>query len=192
MAFDLNDRKQVAQLVAVGLRAKLSTESIITGVRYIALDINPDAPVHLVHDPRYPEIPSLRKDIPDKLDRVINNLADVDFAGIADSVQATVGRADRLLASPDLARAMASIDEVTASVRGSVTDIARTARGLAPAITELTEATTEARKMIAPGGRLSLQLDTTLREIQLTARSLRRLTDQLNRDPGAIVRGGKQ
>jgi ABC-type transporter Mla maintaining outer membrane lipid asymmetry ATPase subunit MlaF len=39
--------------------------------------------------------------------------------------------------------------------------------------------------------RLSSQLDTTLHDVGGAARSLRRLADQLGRDPGSLLRGGK-
>ena len=192
---DLGNRGDVEKLVKIGLRAELATESVVTGVRYIALDIKPETPARLSNDTRYPEIPSIRNTleaIPDKVDVVLTNLAEVDFAELERSMRTAINHADELIGSPDLKRAIASLDELTATLREGVADVSRTARKLDPAIAALTTAAVSADKAIAPVGRLSNQVDTTLREVQVAARSLSLRSDQLSRDPGALLRGGKQ
>lgn len=194
---DFDDREQVDRLVGLGLRAMLETESVVTGVRFVALDVKPATPAYVVGDRTYPEIPSMRgvrEQIPDKLNQILTKLANTNFPGLVDSVQATVDEAGRVLAkadsvigSPDLARAVASLDELTATLRDSVTDVSK---DLTPTIKELKEAVTTARKTVTSAGVLSTQFDATLRDVQIAARSLRRLTDQISRDPGAVVRGG--
>ncbi|HTR50003.1 MAG TPA: hypothetical protein VMJ10_04790, partial [Kofleriaceae bacterium] len=59
-------------------------------------------------------------------------------------------------------------------------------------VSEWKQTATSARRLVAPEGVLAGEIDATLLEIKTAARSLRRLADQLNRDPGAIVRGGRQ
>lgn len=189
---DLDDPNEVRRLVGLGLRAELATESLVTGVRYVELDIKPDAPARLVHDRRYPEIPSVRsvaETIPDRVDQVLRNLAEVDVSGLAQSMRATVDDADQLLRSPHLARAVASLDQITANLERAVNQLSTAAQDLRPAITEMQGTVTSVRKT---SDRLSSQLDTTLRDVGGAARSLRRLADQLARDPGALLRGGKQ
>jgi paraquat-inducible protein B len=192
---DLANRKEVERLVSLGLRARLATESVVTGARYVALDIKPGTPIVLANDPKYPEIPSVRgarEELPDKANQVLTNLADVDFAKLVDSVQSTVDHADQLVTSPHLARAIARLDDVTKSMDVTLKDISQTLRDLRPAIGELRITAGSANRLLSPGGRVSHQIDSTLHEVQLAARSLRRLTEQLSRDPGGIVRGGKQ
>jgi paraquat-inducible protein B len=192
VTIDLDDRKQVEQLVGLGLRAELATESLVTGVRYVELDIKPSAPARLVHDRRYPEIPSvpgLTETLPDKVDQILTKLADLDVAGLARSMRATVDDADELVRSPHLARAVASLDKITADLDRTVNQFATAAQDLRPAIAEMKDTVTSARKA---SERLSSQLDTTLHDVGGAARSLRRLADQLGRDPGALLRGGKQ
>jgi paraquat-inducible protein B len=189
---DLSDRKEVQRLVDLGLRAQLATESLVTGVRYVELDIKPDAPARLVHDRRYPEIPSLpslTETLPDKVDQILAKLADVDVAGLARSMRATIDDADRLVRSPQLARAVARLDPITADLDRTVNQFSTAAQDLRPAIAEAKDTVTSARKT---SDRLSSQLDTTLHDVGGAARSLRRLADQLSRDPGALLRGGKQ
>jgi paraquat-inducible protein B len=188
---DLDDRKQVQRLVDLGLRAQLATESLVTGVRYVELDIKPDTPARLVHDPRYPEIPSvpsLTEALPDKVDRLLTRLADVDVAGLAQSMRSTVDDADRLVRSPYLARAATRLDQITADLDRTVNQFSTAAQDLRPAIAEAKDTVTAARKT---SDRLASELDTTLRDVGGAARSLRRLADQLGRDPGSLLRGGK-
>ncbi|HEX3759241.1 MAG TPA: MlaD family protein [Kofleriaceae bacterium] len=190
-SIDLDDASEVRRLVGLGLRAELATESLVTGVRYVELDIKPGAPAHLVHDPRYPEIPSVpsvTETIPDRVDQVLRNLAQVDVAGLARSMRATVDDADQLVRSPHLARAVASLDKITANLDRAVNQLSTAAQDLGPAIAEARDTVASARKT---SDRLSNHLDTTLRDVGGAARSLRRLADQLGRDPGALLRGGK-
>jgi paraquat-inducible protein B len=192
VTIDLDDQKQVQQLVGLGLRAELATESLVTGVRYVELDIKPNAPARLVHDRRYPEIPSLpslTETLPDKVDQILTKLADLDVAGLARSMRATVDDAGELVRSPHLARAVANLDKITANLDRTVNQFATAAQDLRPAIAEAKDTVRSARKT---SERLSSQLDTTLHDVGDAARSLRRLADQLGRDPGALLRGGKQ
>jgi paraquat-inducible protein B len=192
---DLNDRERWRTLVARGLRAQLASESFVTGVLYVALDVKPEMPARLMNDPDYPEIPtvrSLREAIPSKIEQVLTNIADVNFPKLASSMETTIASANTLLTSPDLARAVARLDEVTKQVSELTTNLNASARELGPAATELKSAAASASMLLAPAGEFARQLDRTLREIEVAARSARRLGDQLARDPGAIVRGGKQ
>lgn len=193
---DLGDPKEVQRLVGLGLRAQLATESLVTGVRYIELEFKPGTPARLVHDRRYPEIPSLpslTETLPDKVDQILTRLAEVDVAGLAQSARATIDDADRLVRSPHLARAVAGFDRITADLDRTVnqlsSELSTAAQDLRPVIGEARQTVASARKT---SDRLSRQLDTTLRDVGDAARSLRRLADQLGRDPGALLRGGKQ
>ncbi|MDB4955772.1 MAG: Mammalian cell entry related domain protein [Myxococcales bacterium] len=195
--FNLADDKQMQQLVELGLRAELGIESILTNLRFVAIDIKPDTPARLVNDPAvdYPEIPSLpsfEQQIPDKVIKVLTNLADADVAGVLSAVQDAANDAHTLLSSPHLARTLAGLDDVTETLRRTVADLSRAARDLGPVAAEWKQTATSARRLVAPEGPLSSELDATLRDLRGAARSIRRVSDQLSRDPGSIVRGGGQ
>src|SRR5262249_13903841 len=118
-------------------------------------------------------------------------LAKVDLAALASSMQSTVDHADQLLSSPHLTRTLAQLDGVTAGLERTVRELSQAADELRPTIVEIKTTTAAAHELVAPAGQLSAQIDATLRGIQVAARSVRRLSDQLTRDPGSIVRGGK-
>lgn len=174
---DLDDRAVVGKMVANGLRAQLETESLLTGIRYVAIDILPDTPVHLVHDPTYPEIPSVPnpgQGIPQKLDDVLAKLAELDVRGISDSAQKVLQDTDRVITSPHLRRTLERLD-------GLADELTQSVHELRPAVTSA----------VTPMGDVMLHVEAAVRELEQTARSLRRLSDQLSRDPGSLLRGGR-
>lgn len=183
---DLDDPDEVKRLVTLGLRAELAFESFVTGVRYVALDVRPDTPARLAQDPRYPEIPSVRSpaaEIPDRVNQILGQLAELDLQRLVDSARSAIDHADHLLASPELARAVMRFDEISANLDRAV-------RELSPTIGAIRGVATTARDRVGPAAQLADRVDATLREIQAAARSLRRLADQLSRDPGSLLRGG--
>jgi paraquat-inducible protein B len=193
---DLDDRAQMKSMVDRGLRAELATESLVTGLRYVSLDVKPHTPIRMMADPDdpYPEIPSVRsamEQLPDKVDLILGKVAELDVTSINRSIESTAADAHRLLASPDLMRAIAGLDELTANLNRTVARLDTTVRSLEPATAELGRAATSARQLIAPEGPLVSQLDATLKELRAAGRSVHRLADQLARDPGSIVRGGR-
>jgi paraquat-inducible protein B len=184
----------VKMLVRQGLRAQLETESLVTGVLYVALDVLPDTPARIVGDTHYPEIPparTSREEIPAKVQDILTKLAAVDVERLADSLQSTVDHADKLLQSPELERAVTRLDAITQRTDKVLGTLDGLTRQLSPAVAELGQTAVTARKTLMPAGTLATQLAATLQDIQSAARSLRRLADHLNRDPGAVLRGGK-
>jgi paraquat-inducible protein B len=194
---DFGDPAQVRAMVDQGLRAELGLESFVTGLRYVALDVKPNTPAFLVANPKvhYPEIPSIRgpiEDIPEKLKEVLANVAKVDFEELAQSVRQPAADAHRLLSSPDLTRAVAGLDELVDRMNRTAAQLETASRSLTPAAAELGRAATSARRLVDPEGRVPAELAATLRELKDAARSARHLADQLSRDPGSLLRGGRQ
>jgi paraquat-inducible protein B len=188
------DREHIRQLVQLGLRAQLETESIVTGVMYVAIDVRPGTPVVLSGRGKYPEIPSLpslREELPGKVQDILTNLARVDLAKLAASATTTLDRANRLLEAPEIERAVTRLDSITQHADKLLVELDGLSHSLRPAVDNLGQTATAARNALTPAGPLASQLDATLQEIRNAARSLKRLSDHLDRDPGAVLRGGK-
>ena len=75
-----------------GLRASLQTESLVTGVLYIDMRSNPNAPPPVFHqlERRYPEIPTE----PTQIQQLFNNLASLDIKGIETNLNGLILRLD--------------------------------------------------------------------------------------------------
>ena len=102
--------KTIAQLAERGLRAVLSTQSLITGQLMIELDYYPDSPVNLKNlDPEAPEIPT----IPSTTERLFQNLQKIDLTRINNII---VG-VDRLVNNPDLPEGLKALRQTADEVR---------------------------------------------------------------------------
>lgn len=211
---DLNDPTVFPSMVAEGLRAQLDTDSLLTGLRYVSLDMRPGTPIELVADPTvsYPEIPSLPsadEELRQKAITLISNLSRADFEGLVRSARGLTEGARAVVTDPELLRAVRRLDRLTADLDGTVVELGRTAETFGPKGPigrNLTSASKNAetlsangadtaialRQLVQPDGAFLTDLEGTLTELHGAARSLHRLTDQLSRDPGALLRGGPQ
>jgi paraquat-inducible protein B len=197
VGIDLDDRSQVNAVVDHGLRAELAIESVVTGVRYVALDFRPGTPARFEGDRSvgYPQIPSTRsllEQAPDKLNAILAHFSAVDFEALASSIRSAADEAKALLGSPHLQHALAGIDELTRTMNRTAANLNEATRSIGPLAAEWQQTARSAGKIVAPDGTLASQLGATLAELQSAARSMRRLADHLDRDPGAVVRGARQ
>jgi paraquat-inducible protein B len=78
-----------------GLRASLQTESLVTGVLYVGVRPNRDAPPPVFHQLKkiYPELPSE----PTQIQQLFNNLARLDIKSIETNVNAVLTKLDTTL-----------------------------------------------------------------------------------------------
>jgi paraquat-inducible protein B len=195
----------VEEAVALGLRAQLVSESLVTGLLYIELDFHPGTPATLVNDPsvKYPEIPTL----PTALERVevqaseiITKLSETDFRGLVESLRQAADSARDLLASPKLHAAVDGLEDTEQNLNAAIADIRRltgTAQGEIGPLGERLRTTADkagtalddVRVLVEPGSPVTYQLGQTLEEVATAARSVHTLADALERDPSMLVRG---
>lgn len=87
------------ELVSRGLRARLETQSLLTGLLYVQLDFFPDREARMVDlDSTYAQIPT----IPTELEEIRQSLESIDYAGIAQDVNRIATGLDSLLNNPDM------------------------------------------------------------------------------------------
>jgi paraquat-inducible protein B len=124
-----------------GMRARLETESLVTGVLYIELEREETPPPAVYHqlEPIYPEIPSR----PTEIQKLLKNLTSLDLSGLVQKASALITRADTILAG-------VRIDEITGSltnVLGSANRVVTTP-DLTNAFTSLKLALDQARDLV--------------------------------------------
>jgi paraquat-inducible protein B len=194
---NFDDPGWIRRGVDLGLRAQLATESLVTGVRYLELDLKPGTPAALVADPtvNYPEIPampSFTEQVPDKITDLVEKLAKVDYENLEKSISSLVDETRKLVGSPELKSAVAQVDDVASNLRQSAIQVRRLSNSLAPdgkIGKSVQKASESAQRLVNPESGLTTQLDATLSEVRAAASSLRELSDQLKRDPGSLLRG---
>jgi paraquat-inducible protein B len=194
-------------LVEHGLRARLELQSLVTGQLYIGLDFYPNAPLRLVGlDAAYPElptIPSVTEEVADTARAFIARLQELPLEEIAKNLNASLAGVAKILESPDLAAAVAELDETVSGARQMVRDARKLVVDVdgrvAPVADSAVQALDRARDALAgvdsavrPGSDERYQLTLALEELTQAARSIRLLADTVQRNPSSLVFGRTQ
>ncbi len=167
--------KRVAYAVREkGMRARLQTGNLITGALYVDLEFFPDAdPASLVMDGEYPEIPTL----PNPLEGIL-----IGFNKIIDKLEAA-----------RLEDTLSNLNELMASTNELVGTLGQNAPALASelqaTIEEAHATLSSIRAMASTDGEIGNELYNALVEITAAARSIRVMSEYLERHPEALIKG---
>ena len=169
-----------------GLRAQLRSGSLVTGQLYVALDYFPNAPkvkINWNRDPtEFPVVPSTLTDIEAKLTGIIAKLDKLPLEAIGDELRKSLVTLDQMLQAAD--KAVNRIDsDVTPGLKLTLDGLRGTIAS-ADGVLKNTDTTLVSRD--APAQQ---ELRDALQEIARAARSLRVLTDYLERHPESLIRG---
>lgn len=169
-----------------GLRAQLRSGSLVTGQLYVAFDYFPSAPkakIDWSRDPaELPVIASTLSDIEDKVTNIVAKLDKVPLEAIGADVAKALVTLDRMLQGAD--KAVTRIDtEVTPGLKTTLDGI-RTTISSADGVLKSADAT-----LVGKDAPAQQELRDALQEITRAARSLRVLTDYLERHPESVIRG---
>jgi phospholipid/cholesterol/gamma-HCH transport system substrate-binding protein len=205
--------EELDALIKGGLRAQLSTESLLTGLLYIDLDLHPGSPLNLQIEPgsgRYPEIPTIPTDLEQVQEtamRALARLDKVDFEALINSITGAANAADKVMSSPDLRATMISLrdtaahlDEVVIAVQQQlatlnaktdplIASMKKTSDDADATLLQAKATIADLQTTIAPDSTLRYRLDTTLDNMSEASTAIRQLADFLHRNPSAVVRG---
>ena len=199
-------------LVKRGLRAKLATESLLTGLLYIDLDLHPDAPMNLALEPggKYREIPTVPTDLAqlrERLTGALDKFEKIDFQGLVVSITDAANSIKNLTGSPQLKATLESLKGTVANLNEAVVSarvlLNNANATIGPLVADLRQTSDEADKTMKdtraalvglqqtldPNAPLAVRLNQALDSMTETSRSIGELTDYLQRNPGALVRG---
>src|SRR5271154_2466973 len=108
---DLSDPHTIPNLIREGLRAQLGSDSFVTGLLYVALDIQPNTPIQMVAPPGAPlqEIPA----VPNTLEqaqavaiRIFERLDKIDFGAVFTQMTGMLDSIRQITTSPSLREAI--------------------------------------------------------------------------------------
>lgn len=209
---DLDDPRLIDDLIGQGMRARLSAESLVTGVLYVALDLFPDTQAVLVDPPglRYKEIPA----IPTTLARVqsaaeefIAELRAMKLPELVDSGTEFFDALNRKIESPQVQKLLDDLDPTLQNVNATLAsfrkaadnldenlgavraDLGATSESAEKALAAASATLNTAKSVLEPGSPMSYQLTRTLEEVAAAARAIRNFAEYLDRNPGALLRG---
>jgi paraquat-inducible protein B len=205
--------QELRNLIERGLRAQLGTESLLTGLLYIEVDLHPGTPLNLMLEPgsgRYLEIPTIPTDLQQVQETAMKALAKldkVDVVRLTESITDAGIAATNLMNSPDIRGTLASLQNATRNLNTTISSVRELVEHLgnnaSPVLTSLkktsdqanltlaqiSSAAAELHSTLAPDAPLAYRLDVALENFSEASSAIRELTDYLQRNPSAIVRG---
>jgi paraquat-inducible protein B len=210
-AVDLDDADQVREMLDQGMSARLDTESLLTGRLYVSLDFRPEADL-LTFGGDYPyiEVPTVASSLAQaqaKMRELADRFAEVDLEAVFHGLRSTLDGANSLINDPELQRLSSNLNVLVAELDETATSVRRLAETVdttvGPIQVELTAVVDRAessmqevdetlramQSVVHPEAPVVVGLVETLEELQLAARSLRRVAELVERDPSILVRG---
>jgi paraquat-inducible protein B len=174
--------KLLEKFVEGGLRAQLQTGNLITGQLFVKLDFFPGAPRRAVeYAGKYPVIPTVPTPLEAAAETLTRFLDRLDKLPLEQTVT-------------ELRQAVKALNETIAATQGLVNRLGTDLAPQATATLEQAEKTlASVERVVSSDAPLSQDLQRALREFTEAARSIRVLTDYLERHPDSIIYGkGKE
>lgn len=196
-AFFQNNRELIALLIERGLRAQLQLESLLTGKLFVQLDFHPDTPVKLIGiDSRYNEIPT----IPSSMEELSHALESLPLKALVTRTLHAIEGLDRLVNSPELPASITALHEALQSLKAAADSLDQTLGPATAGFSATAEAARETLQRLqhvldsigaiaAGNSPVMYDLRKTLEDLGAAARSIRVMTDYLERHPEALLRG---
>ena len=168
------------------MRGQLQSGSLLTGQLYVAFDYHPDAPKAKIdwsqEKPVLPVVPSTLPDIEAKLTSILAKLDALPYEAIGTELKKVLASTDQMVKDAD--KFVVHADAKTLPELNEAIEVARRALATANTVLKNTDATLLGKD--APGQQ---ELRDVLQEVARAARSLRVLTDYLERHPESLLRG---
>jgi paraquat-inducible protein B len=173
-----SSRKLVDSLVAHGLRAELKSGNLLTGQKYVDLDMHADAPAEKVwwnEQPSiFPTVSNGLDEIQDSVGNIARKLSKVPFDEISYRLLSTM---------TSLEQTLKSTDQLMRHVDGSI------APQVEATLVEAQAALKNAKDLLARDAPLQSDLGATLLQLSRAAKSVSALVDYLERHPESLLRG---
>lgn len=186
-------RPVLEKLVETGLRARLKTGSLLTGQLYVDLDLYPDVPPKsLVYGGDYPEIPtlpSLTEELQKDITEIMAKLKKLPLDQIGNELLGTVRGANRVANSPELKESLRSLDAALKDLRKLAQTADSQLVALATGLEKSLSAVRLAVGQMEPNSPMAVNLNKALEELSAAAKSIRALSDYLDRHPEALLKG---
>lgn len=176
------DEKDVLdKLVKRGLRAQLKLASLITGQLAVSFDIFPDSPpAQIAYTGSTAIMPTAATPIEEltgSISRLLKRIEKLPFEEITDGLNKSLATLDSTLSD---------MRNTSADFRGTLTPAA------VSSLEQLNRTLEELRQNFGTDSSVTLEANKTLNELSRAARSVRTLTDYLERHPESMIRGKEE
>ncbi|MGC2277369.1 MAG: MlaD family protein [Candidatus Binatus sp.] len=211
-SIDLDDPHTIPNLIREGMRAQLGSDSFVTGLMYVALDIEPNTPIQMVAPPGSPlqEIPAIPNTLEqaqavavrifERLDKVDFNAVFTQMTGMLESIREitnspalkqVVNNSEKTREQLDhtLAGAQQTLSTANDQIPPLSKSLQKTSTSADAAARQATLTLGTVQTTIEPNSPINYQALQTLQDVSAAAHSIKELADYLQRNPSAIVRG---
>ncbi len=183
-------------LVEKGLRAQLRTGNLLTGQKYVALDLFENAkPAKLVRQGKYgytefPTTPTPLEEISSKVTQLVAKIDKIPIEQIGNDLRDTIQGAKRFTNSPQLTETLKSLNATIKELQLLTADL-RTRLGpeISAALEQARKSLEAAESSLSAESPLQHRLMSTLDELARAAAALRTLVDYMERNPQSILTG---
>lgn len=186
-------------LVDRGLRARLSTGSLLTGQLYVELNMYPGTEAIYAGDnttlnPELPTIAGAFEAITESVQNFISKLETVDVEAMGESILGILSGANKLLNTTeseqtvtDLQGSMRALKNILRNVEAA--NIEETILSANTVLANLNDTLTMIDGVLTPNSPLQYNILQVTSELEETARALRSLVEMLERQPQSIIFG---
>jgi len=168
----------LAVLVREGLRAQLRTANLLTGQMYVAIDfMRRSARAELRHDGDvlvFPTVAGTFNEMDTKIAGIVDKISKVPFEALADDLRGAIN---------GVKQSMVSTEALVKQVRAELVP------EISQAMADAREVLKSAEALMTADAPLQQDLRRTLQELARTANSIKALTDYLEENPQALLRG---
>ncbi len=175
---DIGGHAMIDSMVAHGMRAELKTGSLLTGQKFVSVEVEKRPAADRVdwseHPPIFPTAAGGLDEIQDTVGSIAKKLDKVPFDQLSTRLMATLAA---------LQDTLKSTDQVLHQVNGTI------APQVTATLKEAEDAMKNAKEALSSEAPLQNDLGSTLLELSHAARSVSALADYLERHPEALIRG---
>ncbi|MBM4243270.1 MAG: MCE family protein [Deltaproteobacteria bacterium] len=198
---------EVSKAVASGLRGMLVSQSLLTGLLFVSLDYDSDAPQPpppVAPDTlgylQIPTVPSRVEQLAHTANDIFKKLQALDWQGLFDSIHDTMDGLRNLVAdqqTQDVTRqlneTLASVRELAKRVDTRIDPLARDVQDLGKSmqqtLAKIDRVAVDLGNMLQQDSPFTYDVSRTLRELESAARSIRELANSLEQNPNQVIFG---
>lgn len=197
--------EQVNDAIKRGLRATLASQSLLTGLLYVSLNYEQDAPPTTLHPDHtghleIPTVPSRVEQVAQTANEIFKKLQALDWDGLFDSISETMVGLRNLVAARETQDVTRQMNETMESIRAlanrldakvdplakSVDDVAASVR---TSLTKIDGTVVELKGLLEADSPFNYDLARTMNELEAAARSIRELANSLDQNPSQVLFG---
>ncbi len=169
-----------------GLRGQLRSGSLLTGQLYVSFDYHPNVPKAKIdlsqEEPELPVVPGTLVELEDKLTRVVDKIDKMPLEAIGNDIKKDLESLDQTLKDANKLINDADV-QLVPQLKTDLEDLHRTLAAVERAMNSADTA------LLGSNAPAQQELRDALQEFARAARSLRILTDNLERQPSSVIRG---